>query len=286
MILFYNIRTKCGDVMSWILQVNSLKYSYASKCILSDISFSVNESEIVSIIGPSSCGKTTLLKLVAGLLPSSNSILFGYGYLNKKNKSDLKKIGCVMESAFVFLFDTVYQELSFPLENLCYKKEKIENKILELATTFDFLDLLDKRIEDLTEEEKSILMIMLAIISDPILLILDNPFLNFRKSTKVQFMKNFRDYCKRNEIAVLFATSNLEDILISDTTYVLNDGIFVIRGDTRLVLREDDAFKKLGLDLSFMPKLSNMLIFYEILDQIYLEPGKLVNYLWKSKSKV
>lgn len=269
--------------MSKILQVNSLKYSYASNKVLSDISFSIDEGEVVSIIGPSSCGKTTLLKLVAGLLPSSNSILFGYGYLNKRNKADLKKIGCVMEDEFMFLFDTVYQELSFPLENLCYEKEKIENKILELATTFDFLDLLDKRIEDLTHEEKSILMIMLSIISDPILLILDNPFLNFRKSTKFKFMQNFKDYCKKNNIAVLFATSNLEDILISDTTYVLSDGAFVISGDTRLVLKEDDALKKLGLELSFMPKLSNMLIFYEILDKVYIEPGKLVNYLWKSK---
>jgi len=268
--------------MSKILQVESLKYSYLSKSILSDISFTMDEGEIVSIIGPSSCGKTTLLKLVTGLLPSSNSILFGYGYLNKKNKADLKKLGCVMEDEFIFLFDTVYQELSFPLENLCYEKEKIENKIMELATTFDFLDLLDKRIEDLTQEEKSILMIMISLIHDPILLILDNPFLSFRKSTKAKFIENFKTYCKNKKIAVLLATSNLEDILFSDTTYVLSDGQFVIHGATSLVLKEDDALKKLGLELPFMPKLSNMLIFYEILDQIYTSPRKLVDYLWKS----
>lgn len=269
--------------MSNILQVDSLNFSYGAKKILTDISFCIKNSEIVAIVGPSSTGKTTLLKLIAGIIPSTSSILFGYGYLNKKNKSDLKKIGCVMEDEFVFLFDTVYQELSFPLENLCYEKKEIENKILNLATNFDILDLLDKRIEDLTEEEKSILMIMISIISNPLFLILDNPFLNFRKNIKRKFMQNFKEYCKKNKIAVLFATSNLEDILISDTTYVLNNGSFVISGDTSLVLKEDDRLKKIGLELSFMPKLCNMLIFYEILDEIYIDPGKLVNYLWKSK---
>lgn len=267
--------------MSNLLQVNSLSYSYGAKKILDDISFSMKEGEFVAIVGPSSCGKTTLLKLVAGILPNDNSILLGYGYLNKKNTRDIKKIGCVFNEDIPFLFDTVYQELTFPLENLCYSASNIELRVLELAKLFDVAYLLDKRIEDLLQEEKAILRILIALIHNPALLILDNPFFMMRRSTKSKVIEVLKDYCKKNNIAILLSTSNLEDILFCDTAYVLNEGSFVIEGDVMLVLEEDTNLKKLGLELPFMVSLSHMLIFYEILDDVYLDKNKLVSRLWK-----
>lgn len=277
----YNIRTKSGDVMSNLLQVNSLSYSYENKKVLDDISFSMKEGEFVSIIGPSSCGKTTLLKLIAGILPNHNSILFSYGYLNKKNTRDIKKIGCVFKDSFPFLFDAVYQELTFPLENLCYGASTIETRVLELTKLFDVAYLLDKRIEDLHQEEKAILLILIALIHNPVLLVLDNPFFNMRKGVRNRIIHVLKEYCKKNKIAILLATSNIEDILFCDKTYVLSDGTFVIEGDVMSVLEEDTNLKKLGLELPFMVSLSHMLIFYEILDDVYLDKNKLVNKLWK-----
>ena len=76
------------------------------------------------------------------------------------------------------------------------------------------------------------------------------------------------------------ASTNLEDIIFTKKTYVLEQGEIVMSGDTLDILKEDVLLKKLGLSLPFMVNLSLMLEFYEILDDVYLDMEELVNRLW------
>lgn len=268
--------------MEKVLQVKSLNYSVGRKKIIDNLSFSVDRGSLVSFIGPSSCGKTTLLKLISGMLPSNQKILIGYGYLNqKRDSSDLRKFGCVFSDEVPFLFEDVYQELLFPLENLCYSKEKIEKRVRDVASLFDVSYFLDEKISDLTKEEQSILRLMLSIIHNPEILVLDDPFLMMHRSLKEKVILNLKKYCKENKVTLLLASSNLEDILFCDYTYVMNDGVIVMEGDTKSILDEDVNLKKLGLELPFMVNLSHMLKFYEILDDVYVDMEDMVNKLWK-----
>lgn len=268
--------------MSKIIEVKNLGYSVGRKKILESLSFSVEEASIVGIIGIGGSGKTTLLKLLAGIIPSHNSILLGYGYLNtKRSLEDLKKIGCVFPQDFVYLFDTVYQELAFPLENLCYQTVDIEQRIKDLVNYFDVSYLLDKKTVDLTEEESFILQILIALIHGPKVLIMDNPFLMMRPEFRKEFTKTFNTYVKNNGVTVIFSASRLEDILFTDYLYVLDCGNIVMEGKTLEVLKEDVILKKLGLGLPFMVDLSMMFQFYEILDNIHLDMKELVDLLWK-----
>lgn len=267
--------------VSKIIEVKNLKYSVGQKKILHDLSFSVEEASIVGIIGIGDSGKTTLLKLLAGMLPSHNSILLGYGYLNtRKGFEDLKKIGCVFPQDFVCLFDNVYQELAFPLENLCYSVDIIEQKLKYIVNYFNVSYLLDKKTVDLTEEESLLIQIFIALIHEPKIFIMDDPFVMMHDGLKKQFLPKLFAYIKEHHITVVLAVSNLEDILFTDYLYVLDSGEFVIEGKTFDVLREDVSLKKLGLGLPFMVDLSMMLKFYEILDDIYLDMKGLVDRLW------
>lgn len=267
--------------MSKIIEVKNLQYSVGRKKILENLSFSVEESSIVGIVGIGGSGKTTLLKLLAGILPSYNSILLGYGYLNPKTSlEDLKKIGCVFPQDFVNLFDTVYQELAFPLENLCYPVLEIEQKLKDLVNYFDVSYLLDKRTIDLTEEESLVLQILIALIHEPKVLIMDNPFLMMRTGFKKNFMSKFIEYIKKYDITTILSASRLEDILFTDYLYVLDCGEIVMEGKSLDVLKEDVRLKKLGLGLPFMVDLSMMFKFYEILDDVYLDMKELVDRLW------
>lgn len=265
-----------------ILQVKSLRYKVGGKTIIDDLSFSVEEGRFVAFIGPSSSGKTTLLKLIAGILPSNDSILVGYGYLNaKKGSSDLSKFGCVFSDEIPFLFESVYQELLFPLENLCYTKSDMEMQIKDLVSFFEVSSFLDKKQEDLTQEEKAILRLLLALVHHPSILVLDDPFLMIGRKRKKQVIAKLKQYCQENKMTLLLSSSNLEDILFCDYTYVLNDGAIVMEGSTKSILEEDVNLKKLGLELPFMVDLSHMLSFYEILDGVYLEMEDMVEKLWK-----
>ena len=94
--------------MSKVLEVNNLTINFGRKKILSNLSFSVEEGCHTSFIGVGASGKTTLLKTLAGIYSSNDSIIFGYGYLNpKRSLKDLKSIGCVFPDVFSFLFDEI-----------------------------------------------------------------------------------------------------------------------------------------------------------------------------------
>lgn len=268
--------------MSKVLEVKNLCYSVGSKKILSNLSFIVEKEQRIAIVGNNGSGKTTLLKLLAGILPNQNSITLEYGYLNlKKSPDDVRKIGCVFPDDFVFLFDDVYHELIFPLENLCYSKENIQKTVKSLVKYFDVSYLLDKKIKDLKEEEKALLRILVAIIHGPKLLVMDDPFAMMNKKFRIKVVERLLSFVKENHITLIFSTSNMEDVLVSDYVYVLQNGEVAMQGETLSILKEDSRLKKMGLNLPFMIDLSLMLQFYEILDDLYLNMKDLVVKLWK-----
>ena len=267
--------------MSKVLEVNNLTINFGRKKILSNLSFSVEQGRHVAFIGVGASGKTTLLKTLAGIYPSNDSIIFGYGYLNpRRSLKDLKSLGCVFPDIFCFLFDDVYSEFVFPLENLNYSKEDIRLTIKELFDYFSVSYLLDKKTYDLTKEEIAIVQILLAILHKPIILIMDDAFLMMKKSTKNKITESLLKYCKDNNITIIMSSTNLEDVLFTKQIHVLEQGEIVMSGDTLAILKEDVLLKKLGLSLPFLVNLSLMLKFYEILDDVYLDMEELVNRLW------
>lgn len=268
--------------MSKILEVKNLYYCENQQKILNNLSFVVETEQKIAIIGNNGSGKTTLLKLLAGVLPSQNSITLDYGYLNlKKSPDDVGKLGCVFPDNFVFLFDDVYHELAFPLENLCYSKETIKKTVRNLTKYFNVSYILDKKIKDLKEEEKALLRILLAIIHGPKLLIMDDPFIMMNRSFRKNVIERLLSFIKENHITLIFSSSDMEDVLASDYTYVLQNGEIAMQGETLSILKEDIRLKKMGLELPFMVNLSLMLEFYEILDNVYLDMKELAVKLWK-----
>lgn len=267
--------------VSNIIEVNNLTINFGRKKVLTDLSFSVDKMEHTAFIGANSSGKTTLLKTLAGIYSCNDSIIFGYGYLNpKKSLQDLKNIGCVFPDSFSFLFDDVYNEFVFPLENLNYSKEEIKSTIKDLFNYFDVSYLMDKKTIDLTKEEEGIVQILIAILHKPSLLIMDDPFLMIKKTTRDKIVNKLSKYCREYEITIIIASTNLEDILFTKKTHVLEKGEIVISGNTLDVMKEDILLKKLGLAIPYMVNLSIMLEFYQILDDVYLNMEELVNKLW------
>lgn len=267
--------------MSYILEVKNLSYDVSQESILKDLSLSVSKGKRVAIVGNNGSGKTTLLKLLAGIIPSRDSIFFYGDDLDiKKNPEILKRVGCVFKDEFSFLMEDVYHELIFPLENLNYPVSSIQDTVRELVEYFDAVYILDKKTSDLTEEEKALVSLLLAIVHSPEILIMDDPFSMMGVDYRKKILSKLFDYASLKEMTIVFSSSRLEDVILSDYIYVLNDGMIVMEGKPLSILKEDVRLKKMGLELPFMVNLSLMLEFYEILDDVYLDMEKLVVKLW------
>ncbi len=269
--------------MSKILEVRNLQFNYQNKKLFDGLNLSFDEAKFTTIIGNNKSGKSTLIKLLCGLLDSKNSIIVEYAYINSNKINDYSRFFGVVFSANDnhFLFNNVYKELSFPLENLNIAPQEIEKRVIEIAREFSVTKLLDSKIEDLTKSEKQELLLILALIHEPKVLLLDNPFSMMTKKTKNKCLKIINKRIKNDNLTVVLATTNLSDIIDSDYTYVLNSGNLVMEGKPLSILREEKFLTRLGLELPFMIDLSLKLQFYELLDKEYTDMDRMVDTLWK-----
>lgn len=269
--------------MKNIIEIKNLTYKYKDKTILNNFNMSIEENSFISIAGNNDSGKTTLIKLINGLLPNNNSIVIGMSYLNSNRIHDHSKIiGSVYGNNLnTFLFNDVYKEMAFPLENLSVNPTDIETKIIDTAKYFGIADLLDKKIEDLTSSEKQELMIAISLLHEPKILLLDNPFSMMDRNTKKKIKDKLLDYKKKHNLTIILSTTNLEDTIDSDYLYILDKGKIVVEGKPLTVFKEDGLINRLGLTIPFMVDLSLKLEFYELLDDYELDMEALVNKLWK-----
>lgn len=266
-----------------IIEVKNLTYKTNKKTIFNNFNISIPEGSYTTITGNNDSGKTALIRLINGLLPSDNSIVVGMSYINSKRINDhSKEIGSVYGNKLdSFLFDDVYKEMAFPLENLSIEPAKIEERIIEIAKFFDISELLDKKVVDLTSLEKQEVLLAIALLHEPKVLLLDNPFSMMDRATKNKIESKLLKYKEKNNLTIILATNNLEEVLRSDYLYVLDNGEIVIEGKPLSVLKEEKIINRLGLTMPFMVDLSLKLKDYELIDDIELDMEALVNKLWK-----
>ncbi|ATH08425.1 hypothetical protein BIY24_10830 [Halobacteriovorax marinus] len=210
--------------MKELLTIRNIRKSFDHKSIaaLEDISFSLCEDEVVSIIGPSGTGKSTLVKIIAQLLEQdSGEILY-------KSKSDL--------SNFKDEFSYVPQELSLDNSLTVYEnigtnlneenEEKRHHRIRDMIEVFGLQYKDHKYPTELSTGQKSRVEMAKALVSSPELLILDEPFANLDRSLRDEIKSELVEILKERKISALIVTHNLEDAFShSDKILVLGDGI-------------------------------------------------------------
>lgn len=269
--------------MEKALEINNLKFSYPNKEVFRGLSLTIEEGTFTTIVGNNKSGKTTLIKLMCGLLDGQKSVVAGYAYVNNQRIHDNSRFFGVVFSDVEgkFLFPNVYKEMAFPLENLNIEVKKIESKIIEISKEFGITEMLDKKIEDLTTSEKQELLIAISLLHDPKMLLLDNAFSMMNKKSKEKILRILKNRIEKDHLTVVLTTMNLEEIIDSDYTYVLNDGNIVMEGSPLQILREERLLNQVGLELPFMADLSLKLEFYELVEGITMDMDRMVNTLWK-----
>ncbi len=272
-----------GWTMEKAVEINNLEFSYPGKDVFRGLSMTIEEGSFTTIVGNNQSGKTTLIKLICGLLDGKKSIVAGYAYVNNQRIHDNSRFFGVVfsDTDGKFLFDNVYKEMAFPLENLNIPVEKIETKIIETAKEFGITTMLDKKVEDLTTSEKQELLVAISLLHDPKVLLLDNAFSMMNKKTKEKVLRIIKNRIQKDHLTVILTTMNLEEILDSDYTYVLSNGSIVMEGNPLKIVKEERLLNQVGLELPFMIDLSLKLEFYELLTGVITDMDRMVNILWK-----
>lgn len=269
--------------MENLLEVKNLSFAFGGKKILDKISFQVKKAEFVSILAANNGGKTTMIKLLAGLLPSKNNISLDNLVLNKNNgKKYLRQIGLVFSDIDrQFLTDTVYDELSLVLRNLKISKKTSEKKIKHIVDEMDMNYILDKRIKELGNFDKIKTLLALALIHSPKIVYIDDVFRLLREEESRVLNQLLRKMVSLYEVSVVSTSSNLGDSLYADKVILLDNAKLSLEGSFDEIITKDNQLAKAGIVIPKMIDISLKLKFYELLDEIILDEKALVNKLWK-----
>ena len=222
-----------------MLEVENISSGYGMVQILHEVSFKVQEKEIVSIIGPNGSGKTTLVKTVMGFLKAqTGEVKFKGENIGKTATSDIVKIGLTMipEGREIFPRMTVEENLLIGAYTI---KDKAKVKDTE-ERVFQIFPVLKKKKKALAQTlsggEQQMLVICRSLMSNPQLLILDEPSLGLAPIIVEKVLDTVRTINEEG-VTVLLVEQNIHDSLnVANRAYVLEEGKIVLEGRSRELL--------------------------------------------------
>lgn len=203
----------------------SFKYKNSKKNILDNLNFEVNNGEIIAIVGKNASGKSTIGKLLSGIikLKKGRIIIDDLDISKRKNYNLINdKVGIVFQNPEnQIIFNSIYDELSFSLKNL--EKQEIEERINYALEQVDMIDKKEEDLYTLSLGQKQRIMIAEILAKKPKYIILDEPttMIDSKGKEKIyQIIKKLKD----QGYTIICITNISDEILLADRVLILNDG--------------------------------------------------------------
>ena len=222
------------------IEVINLSKSYKTKNAVNNINFKINENEIVGLLGPNGCGKTTTIGMILGLLKPTN----GQVLINGKNIEN-NKISILHKMNFISPYIELPKKLTVNQNLIVYGKlynvQNLNERINFLSEKLRLGDLLDKITGELSSGQKNRVSLAKALINDPTVLLLDEPTAALDPET-ADFIRTFLEkYKEEKKISVLLASHNMDEVKrLCNSVMMMKDGNIVDGGTP------DDLIEKYG----------------------------------------
>ena len=229
-----------------MLSVNNLQVHYGMIQAIKDVSFEVNEGEVIALIGANGAGKTTILHTVSGLLqPTKGSIIFEGQDISKIPAHKIVSLGMahVPEGRRVFAQLTVLENLKLGAYTRKDKNE-MEETLKMIYKRFPRLEERKNQIAGtLSGGEQQMLAMGRALMSHPKIILMDEPSMGLSPIFVEEVFKIIRDISAEG-VTVLLVEQNAKKALnIADRAYVLETGNIILQGDAKKLMN-DESVKK------------------------------------------
>ena len=235
-----------------------------------DFNLKIKEKSFTTIIGSSSCGKTTLAKLLCGYIQNE--------CVTTEKKENISILFDQIEDNFIY--DTVIENLVFPLENRNIDKFEMKKRVAQMADYLNINALLECNVHTLSGGEKELVALAEALITNPKLLILDEAFGMLDEMQKQKCFKLLKKINREKKTTIIYLTNDTESIIYGKTIGVITNKQ-ITKGNLKDILKNEKLFKNAKQKLPFMADLSLKLKYYDLIDDIILDESKMVDALWK-----
>ncbi len=220
------------------IEVINLSKSYKNKKAVNNISFKIDENEIVGLLGPNGCGKTTTIGMILGLLkPTSGQVL-----INGKNIEN-NKISILHKMNFISPYIELPKKLTVKQNLIVYGKlyniKNLNERIIFLSEKLRLEDLLEKITGELSSGQKNRVSLAKALINDPTVLLLDEPTAALDPET-ADFIRTFLEKLREEKkISILLASHNMDEVKrLCNSVMMMKNGNIVDNGTPENLIKK------------------------------------------------
>ena len=255
-----------------MIELKNITYTYnkdepSARVALSNINFSLKDGDFVGLIGHTGSGKSTLVQIIAGLLPplEGSVSVDGRSFSDYKTaaREMRKKVGLVFQYPEHQLFEeTVYKDIAFGPKNQKLSPEEIDARVREAAKRINLPDeLLEKSPFDLSGGQKRRVAIAGVVAMKPEILILDEPTAGLDPAGRDELLAMLKelhgDWCK----TIILVSHSMEDIAKTvKTAAVMNGGFMVMNGPVEEIFSRGDELRTMGLNTPQISRIVDGLI--------------------------
>ena len=274
--------------MEKIIEVKHLSFGYDEDILtIDDISFQIQKGSYTTILGHNGSGKSTIAKLLMGLLEKkSGDIIVGGIPLSEETLSQVRnQMGIVFQNPDnQFIGSTVRDDIAFGLENNCVDPALMDD-IIEYAKKVNMYEFLDHEPTKLSGGQKQRVAIAGILAMSPSIIILDEATSMLDPRGKNEINALVHQLNKDKNMTILSITHDIEEAALSDYVILLSDGHVVDEGKPEDVLMKKDEIERLSLDIPFAYKVSEGLQKLGISITNQIDREKLVKELCQLHSK-
>ncbi|EAE5151181.1 energy-coupling factor ABC transporter ATP-binding protein [Listeria monocytogenes] len=264
------------------------KYEDTEKYAVKDVSISAQKGEWVALVGHNGSGKSTIAKLLNGLLfPEDGLIKIGHFVLSEKNIWDIRRqVGMVFQNPDnQFVGATVQDDVAFGLENHGVPHDTMVERVESALNEVGMQSYALHEPARLSGGQKQRVAIAGVLALQPDVIILDEATSMLDPRGRAEVMETIRIMREQEDITVISITHDLDEVLFADRVIVMNNGEVHSEGTPQEIFEQADAMREIGLGVPFIIELQEKLVAVGFeTGSTVLSEGALLDQLWKLNS--
>ncbi len=235
-----------------MIELKNIYYSYDDNALLEDFSLSINNDKLTCLLGSSGSGKTTILRLIAGLeKPKRGEISINGKTVSRNGEiiipSHKRNLGFIFQDLALWPHFTVFKNISFGLEGR--KEKNIKETVTEMLKFFNLQEQVNKFPHQLSGGQKQLVAIARSLALKPKILLMDEPLANLDVKLKRSILNYVKMLKEKFNLTILYVThDHKEAFAIADKIVVINSGKIEDSGTKEEIINSRNKFVRYFLE--------------------------------------
>ncbi len=236
-----------------IIKLNKITHFYGDKSVLQDLTLNIEDNQLTCLLGGSGSGKTTILRLIAGLvIPNKGQIIIQDKTVTDKQKIIIppykRNLGYIFQDLALWPHFTVYKNIAFGLTER--KEKNVKDTVFEMLDFFGLQEYAKKYPHQLSGGQQQLIAISRSLVLKPKILLMDEPLANLDVKLKRKILKHIKSLKKYFDLTIIYVThDHKEALVLADTIVVLNEGKVEETGNVEQIKKSKNEYVQYFIEI-------------------------------------